>query len=364
MKCRKARLLMSAKLDGELSAEEAKALEGHLRVCPSCRREMEELERLHSLLGALPAEPLPLPVSEALLTSITSFTCEEARQAMHLALDGEISAEAKAILEAHLQRCEECAKEFEVLRRQSALLRALPKVEPPAELARLPRTEPVARPLPWVLRPAFAFSAAAVALILALGLFALRQEQKSVPEVAKGPAVKATEVVEAPSAPQPRPKEAKPKEVPKPQPKRVKEERPSPPPVRVEVRAVASRPAPSPRREKERAVRRPAVRKVRRPKGEVTRKVVAPSPPLRSSAPVLKRIESSQPKEEPQKRELEGESAPLWEPAGPSEIYLAQPKGAEAEPTEVARGKPEPLAEEAGPPEPAPEGREVLKFEF
>lgn len=45
---------LSAYLDGELPPDERRAVDGHLRDCAVCRRDLLELRRVRSLLGALP----------------------------------------------------------------------------------------------------------------------------------------------------------------------------------------------------------------------------------------------------------------------------------------------------------------------
>jgi len=51
---------LSAYLDGELAAGERQAVEAHLRRCAICRRDLAELRRVKTWLGALPeVEPAP-----------------------------------------------------------------------------------------------------------------------------------------------------------------------------------------------------------------------------------------------------------------------------------------------------------------
>lgn len=53
--CRAAERHITAYLDRELAPKKARWVEGHFRTCPSCRKEVEELRRLTSLLRSLPA---------------------------------------------------------------------------------------------------------------------------------------------------------------------------------------------------------------------------------------------------------------------------------------------------------------------
>jgi anti-sigma factor RsiW len=51
---------LSAYLDGELTMPEHRAVDVHLRGCATCRRDLAELRRVKTLLGALPeVEPPP-----------------------------------------------------------------------------------------------------------------------------------------------------------------------------------------------------------------------------------------------------------------------------------------------------------------
>ncbi|HET8541301.1 MAG TPA: zf-HC2 domain-containing protein [Anaeromyxobacter sp.] len=63
MTCRDARTLFSARLDGRLGPDEARALDAHLAACAACRG---ELARWEAAAGALRAAgPTPVPPSLA-----------------------------------------------------------------------------------------------------------------------------------------------------------------------------------------------------------------------------------------------------------------------------------------------------------
>jgi len=49
MNCSKAHKLISPYIDGELSEREVSVLENHLKVCPNCWTEVEEMKGLHKL---------------------------------------------------------------------------------------------------------------------------------------------------------------------------------------------------------------------------------------------------------------------------------------------------------------------------
>lgn len=55
--CDQALELISAKLDGELAADEASRLDAHLKTCPGCRALLSDLQAIH---GAMPG-PLDVP---------------------------------------------------------------------------------------------------------------------------------------------------------------------------------------------------------------------------------------------------------------------------------------------------------------
>ena len=61
--CEQALELISAQLDGALTAEEAGALDEHLAQCPACRALRADLSTLHQLLPTLAEEPPSTPES-------------------------------------------------------------------------------------------------------------------------------------------------------------------------------------------------------------------------------------------------------------------------------------------------------------
>jgi len=68
MRCPEASETMSMHLDSALSAEEERALEGHLRECPECRRELELIQRVDGLLrDAQLRQPAPHFVSRVMV---------------------------------------------------------------------------------------------------------------------------------------------------------------------------------------------------------------------------------------------------------------------------------------------------------
>jgi len=59
--CESYQVLMSGRLDGELSAEEQRRLEAHVQTCPGCQREYAMLQRLvaGTALALAPEKPAP-----------------------------------------------------------------------------------------------------------------------------------------------------------------------------------------------------------------------------------------------------------------------------------------------------------------
>jgi len=59
MRCEEAALLLSARLDGELTVEEERELNEHLAQCAACRALADDLSALHLSFGYLEDEPAP-----------------------------------------------------------------------------------------------------------------------------------------------------------------------------------------------------------------------------------------------------------------------------------------------------------------
>ena len=56
MKCSKARILLSAMIDGEVSSRERFLLKQHLAACPRCKEEMGDLRALRAFMSLWPEE--------------------------------------------------------------------------------------------------------------------------------------------------------------------------------------------------------------------------------------------------------------------------------------------------------------------
>jgi predicted anti-sigma-YlaC factor YlaD len=59
MKCQEAFILISGKLDGELSPDQERELNKHLETCPVCRKEYEELLHLKEVTSNMRFTDLP-----------------------------------------------------------------------------------------------------------------------------------------------------------------------------------------------------------------------------------------------------------------------------------------------------------------
>ncbi len=70
MRCQEARVLISARLDGELSQQEERELDAHMGGCPACRELAEELSMLRLSLEALEDEPAPAGLSSRVMEQI------------------------------------------------------------------------------------------------------------------------------------------------------------------------------------------------------------------------------------------------------------------------------------------------------
>lgn len=86
------------------------------------------------------------------------MNCDQALEAISAALDGELSAKERTLLDAHLADCPTCAALFDELAGQSRLLRQL-DCQVPEDL-----TARILSQLPEQITPARRFSPAAAAL--------------------------------------------------------------------------------------------------------------------------------------------------------------------------------------------------------
>ncbi|MCX7795581.1 MAG: zf-HC2 domain-containing protein [bacterium] len=76
MRCNEVKRLLSAYFDKELPADQSIAVREHLKICRSCMEELEDIERLHKLMGAFPV----LEVGPYFETQIIERIEEETRK--------------------------------------------------------------------------------------------------------------------------------------------------------------------------------------------------------------------------------------------------------------------------------------------
>lgn len=173
MDCRnELRNLLPWYLNQTLSEEEVRKVEAHLKECPKCRKELEELRWLSSGVKEL-SEAFVSPHIESEKLVIFSEEPES--------LDPN---EATAI-EKHLQSCPLCYEELQTLKRTNLELEALEKKDEPkfAEESSLP--EKIAEKLIWLIRkPAFAYI---IIILLAYpaGRWLFRSSQPGMPPIPK-----------------------------------------------------------------------------------------------------------------------------------------------------------------------------------
>ena len=73
MTCAELVELVTAYLDGTLSAEERAAFDEHLSLCPGCDRYLEQFRTTIGLLGGLPEESVSPPARERLLDAFSQW---------------------------------------------------------------------------------------------------------------------------------------------------------------------------------------------------------------------------------------------------------------------------------------------------
>lgn len=79
MRCRGARRVLLAALDGEITAAEREALNAHLGACAACRADADETARLHRVLRALPqGTEVPSHLEQAALRRVRGVLVAEA----------------------------------------------------------------------------------------------------------------------------------------------------------------------------------------------------------------------------------------------------------------------------------------------
>lgn len=72
MSCRNAQVLLSAYIDGELAGGEMMRVREHLRSCPECRSEFEEVRAVKTMLGNTGEVEVPTGLEERLMAAVMS----------------------------------------------------------------------------------------------------------------------------------------------------------------------------------------------------------------------------------------------------------------------------------------------------
>ncbi len=132
MRCQEARVLISARLDGELSQQEERELDTHLEGCPACRELTEDLSMLRLSLANLEDEPAPAGLASRVMEQIRA--ADKGKKAVPLFRRPRVRAlaclAACAALCAGLYAASQARKSAELSAGFQASARALPEAAP------------------------------------------------------------------------------------------------------------------------------------------------------------------------------------------------------------------------------------------
>ena len=153
--CRRVREQVYALLDdveATMRTETQSALFGHLAVCPECTEEYAAMQRMFSLLKAMPLAEMPTDYSRKIMLRIqtgqsgarttgntrTASLCIRVREKLQslIETDPDILPEMAAALHGHLMVCGECSKEYKQLQSMVNLLETIPTAELPMDYSR------------------------------------------------------------------------------------------------------------------------------------------------------------------------------------------------------------------------------------
>ena len=70
MKCSLARKMISQYVDDELTLDETKEFDSHIRSCASCRKALEEIRAIHELFASAPRFPAPYAFATRVLANL------------------------------------------------------------------------------------------------------------------------------------------------------------------------------------------------------------------------------------------------------------------------------------------------------
>lgn len=125
----------------DLSDEERRQLQEHVRQCPNCARHWQQWERLRLWLAQLPPAVPPPDAKQKLLATlrqlphkaVDEWDCALTRRHLWRWLDGDLTPSERTSLLAHLAACDSCQAALWASERLLTLLRHLPKVPAPPE---------------------------------------------------------------------------------------------------------------------------------------------------------------------------------------------------------------------------------------
>ncbi len=159
-------------LNRTLSAEEAKKVEAHLKECPKCQKELEELRWLSS--GVKEHKEV-----------FASPHIESEKLVIFFEEPETLATEERTTIERHLPSCPTCYEELQTLKRANLELAALEKKEEPKFVKEASVWERISERLTWLVRkPAFAYIIV-VLLAYPAGRWLFSPSQPGIPPVLK-----------------------------------------------------------------------------------------------------------------------------------------------------------------------------------
>lgn len=144
--CDEAEDYMSGYLEDDLDEWEAKAFVSHLDGCAPCRRGVDQLRALRTLLRAVPREQLPETLAPRIFAAVEALPgelaavrpsgmgCEDARDQLFELMEGTLEANEAARVQQHVEVCAACQTVQHQLTAVKTLLRSVPREEMPAGL--------------------------------------------------------------------------------------------------------------------------------------------------------------------------------------------------------------------------------------
>lgn len=177
--------LLSAWLDGELTPSEARDVAAHVEGCTACGSERDQVEASRLAVRGLPLLEAPAGVLRA-------TPSVHVGDLISACLDGEVALDLRPGIEAHLAACPACAAEHDEVAWARTWLRALPLIDPPADVL-LPAwawpAPTASRPAPTQMRPRTRQLLAATAAVAAAGVGVLGLVGREGPADPSRPAV-------------------------------------------------------------------------------------------------------------------------------------------------------------------------------